>query len=134
MEKPIIRLGLSDCIMISDFLYDFDINDSKEIWWDKIQTHAQNLGSAKDLAKEFANAIRVGLSGRTNTPDLYQIIQVMGDDRVRQRLQPLADLWIASFSDDDKPISINKPNIFGVDVEFKCSITPLFVIYTPKEY
>ena len=35
---------------------------------------------------DVAMNLRVALSGRTNTPDLYSIISVMGADRVRGRI------------------------------------------------
>ena len=36
---------------------------------------------------DVAMNLRVALSGRTNTPDLYSIMTVMGGDRVKNRIE-----------------------------------------------
>ncbi|MCL1785927.1 MAG: glutamate--tRNA ligase family protein [Alphaproteobacteria bacterium] len=70
--------------ILQEFLSTFDINDSKEIWWEKIVAIAAKLGIKNG---DVAMALRIALTGRENTPDLYSIIQVMGDERVRTRIQ-----------------------------------------------
>lgn len=69
---------------LSEFLKTFDINDDKDTWWKKIQDVATNAGINNG---DVAMALRVALTGRTNTPDLYSIMQVMGDKRVRERIE-----------------------------------------------
>lgn len=78
----------------------FDINDDKQTWFDKIKDLAEEVGFAREV-KEYKQApekwpghvgdistiIRVGLTGRTNTPDMYEMMQVLGKDRVVERLQ-----------------------------------------------
>ncbi len=61
--------------VLSEFLKTFDINDDKDIWWKKITDIAAILGLKNGDA---AMSLRVALTGRTNTPDLYSVIQVMG--------------------------------------------------------
>jgi glutamyl-tRNA synthetase len=70
--------------ILSEFLKTFDISDDKDIWWNKIQAIATKLGIKNG---EVAMILRVALTGRNNTPDLYSIMQVMGDSRVRERFQ-----------------------------------------------
>jgi len=65
------------------FLESFDSKDQKDLWWQKIQNIAAELGIKNGDA---AMALRVALTGRTNTPDLYSIMQVMGAERVRERI------------------------------------------------
>ncbi len=69
--------------VLSEFLKTFDINDDKDAWWKKIQDVATSVGVQNG---DSAMALRVALTGRTNTPDLYLIMQVMGDTRVRERI------------------------------------------------
>ena len=78
----------------------YDENDDKQTWFDKIKEVAGELGYAKEV-KEFkaspdnykahvgdvSTAIRVALTGRTNTPDMYEIMQVLGKEVVVARLQ-----------------------------------------------
>ncbi|MBO4582979.1 MAG: glutamate--tRNA ligase [Alphaproteobacteria bacterium] len=66
------------------FLETFDIADDKDIWWNKIVAIAEKFGVKNG---DVAMDLRVALSGRTNTPDLYSIMQVMGKDRVIKRIK-----------------------------------------------
>ncbi len=68
---------------LNEFLSTFDINDDKDTWWNKIVAIATKLGVKNG---DVAMNLRVALTGRTNTPDLYSIMQVMGDKRVKQRV------------------------------------------------
>ncbi|MCL2018044.1 MAG: glutamate--tRNA ligase family protein [Alphaproteobacteria bacterium] len=70
--------------ILSEFLNSFDIKDSKDLWWNKIVEIAARLGIKNGDA---AMCLRVTLTGRTNTPDLYSIIQVMGEHRVKERVK-----------------------------------------------
>lgn len=77
----------------------FDINDDKQTWFDKMKDLAEEVGYAREV-KEFkldpekwpghvgdiSTVIRVTLTGRQNTPDLYEIMQVLGKETVVERL------------------------------------------------
>ncbi|MDR0741365.1 MAG: hypothetical protein LBF28_01165 [Rickettsiales bacterium] len=65
------------------FLRGFDGTDDKNTWWGKIVNIAAELGIKNG---DVAMNLRVAVTGRTNTPDLYSIMQVMGQDRVRERI------------------------------------------------
>ncbi len=78
----------------------FDINDDKQMWFDKIKDLAEEMGYAREV-KEFkkepekwpghvgdiSTVIRVSLTGRQNTPDMFEIMQVLGEESVKTRLQ-----------------------------------------------
>ncbi|MBO4683163.1 MAG: glutamate--tRNA ligase [Alphaproteobacteria bacterium] len=66
------------------FMETFNIADDKDTWWNKIVAIAEKFGIKNG---EVAMNLRVALSGRTNTPDLYSIMQVMGKDRVIKRIE-----------------------------------------------
>ena len=51
------------------------------------QTYQQNPGGYKGSIADFAKIIRVQLTAKNRTPDLYAIMQVMGEQRVRRRLE-----------------------------------------------
>ena len=77
----------------------FDINDDKQMWFDKMKDLAEEVGYAREV-KEFkaepekwpghvgdiSTVIRVKLTGRQNTPDLYEIMKVLGKENVIERL------------------------------------------------
>ena len=77
----------------------FDINDDKQTWFDKMKDLAEEVGFAREVKEFKANpenwpghvgdistVIRVTLTGRQNTPDLYEIMQVLGKETVAERL------------------------------------------------
>ena len=78
----------------------YDENDDKQTWFEKIKSLAEELGYAKEVKEFKANpgmykahvgdvstVLRVLLTGRTNTPDLYEIMKVLGKEKVISRLQ-----------------------------------------------
>lgn len=69
--------------ILREFLNVYDPADDKDAWWTKMVAIAEKFGVKNG---DVAMNLRVALSGRTNTPDLYSIISVMGADRVRGRI------------------------------------------------
>ncbi|HNW23636.1 MAG TPA: glutamate--tRNA ligase, partial [Candidatus Dojkabacteria bacterium] len=49
--------------------------------------YEKNSKSYKGRIGDVAMVIRVTVTGRKQTPDLYQVMQVMGEDRVRERIK-----------------------------------------------
>ena len=72
--------------VLKAFLETFDVADDKDTWWNKIVEIAGKFGIKNG---DVAMNLRVALSGRTNTPDLYSIMQVMGGTRVTKRIKDL---------------------------------------------
>ena len=68
---------------LREFIMTFDENDDKDAWWQKIVCTAEKLGLKPG---EVAMNLRVAVLGRTNTPDLYSVMQVLGGKRVRDRI------------------------------------------------
>ncbi|MCQ2574623.1 MAG: glutamate--tRNA ligase [Alphaproteobacteria bacterium] len=66
------------------FLNTWDFNDDKDTWWAKIVKISESLCVKPG---EVAMNLRVAMSGRTNTPDLYSIMHVFGTDRVIERIK-----------------------------------------------
>jgi glutamyl-tRNA synthetase len=73
--------------VLMNFFSFFDFKDEKDLWWEKIEKIAAGLGIKNG---DTAMALRFALTGRTQTPDLYSIMQVMGEERVRQRIEAAA--------------------------------------------
>ncbi len=78
----------------------YDENDDKQQWFDKIKELAGELGYAKEVKEYKANpdaykahvgdvstVLRVALTGRTNTPDMYEIMEVLGKDSIEKRFE-----------------------------------------------
>ena len=78
----------------------YNENDDKQTWFDKIKEVAGEMGYAKEVKEFKANpgmykahvgdvstVLRVALTSRTNTPDMYEIMQVLGKDRIAKRFE-----------------------------------------------
>ena len=78
----------------------YDENDDKQTWFDKIKELSGEMGYAKEVKEFKANpekyeahvgdvstVLRVALTGRTNTPDMYEIMQILGKDRIEKRFK-----------------------------------------------
>jgi len=70
--------------VLNKFITTWNIEDDKDTWWNKLVNIADNLGIKPG---EVAMNLRVAMSGRTNTPDLYSIMQVLGFQRVQNRIK-----------------------------------------------
>ena len=78
----------------------YDNNDDKQGWFNKIKELSEELGYAKEV-KEFkenpgkytahvgdvSTVLRVALTSRTNTPDMYEIMRVLGKDKIEERFK-----------------------------------------------
>ena len=78
----------------------FDINDDKDTWFNKMKDLAEKLEYAREVKAykenpdsykghvgDISTVIRVSLTGRANTPDLYEIMQVLGEKEVKSRIE-----------------------------------------------
>lgn len=78
----------------------YDDADDKQTWFDKIKELTEEMGYCKDVKEFKANpgkykahvgdistVLRVALTGRTNTPDMYEIMKILGKDRIVARYE-----------------------------------------------
>lgn len=78
----------------------FSIADDRDTWFEKIRTLAEELGYApkpKDFKQspeqyrghvgDVSAVLRLAVTGRKNSPDLYDVMQVLGETRVLKRLE-----------------------------------------------
>ena len=86
--------------VIEEYMKVYDLNDDKQTWFDKMKDVAEKCGCAREVKDYKANpdgykghvgdvstVIRVALTGRRNTPDLYEIMEVLGNEKVQARLE-----------------------------------------------
>ena len=66
-----------------ELLGTFDGENDKDTWWQKIVCAAEKLGLKPG---DIAMNLRVAMTGRTNTPDLYSVMRVLGGERVIERI------------------------------------------------
>jgi glutamyl-tRNA synthetase len=86
--------------ILEDFLDVFYPGDAVDEWFGKIKNIATKRGFSTDYKEyekdpkkfngkvgDIAMVLRVAITGKRQTPDLYQTIQVMGESRVRERVK-----------------------------------------------
>ncbi len=89
------------------YLAEFDLADDKDQWFARIKDMCEPLGftpNVKEYKKkpeafkghvgDVSTVIRIALTSRRNTPDLYSIMQLLGTDEIKARLAEA----IASFN------------------------------------
>ena len=85
--------------VVSTYLDKYDINDDKDTWFNKMKEVASSLGYAGEMKlykenpdnykgsiADFSTILRVTLTSKSNTPDLYEIMRLLGKDRMVKRL------------------------------------------------
>ena len=78
----------------------YNQEDDKQTWFDKIKELSGELGYAKEVKEFKANpekykahvgdvstVLRVALTARTNTPDMYEIMRVLGKESIKKRFE-----------------------------------------------
>ena len=86
-------------VILNKYLESYDHKDDQSQWFDKIRNIATELGYAakpKDFKKEpdkykghvghVSTVIRVALMGRSQSPDVHTIQQILGEERTRNRI------------------------------------------------
>jgi glutamyl-tRNA synthetase len=98
LEKENIE-SLSDIVtnekqktLLEEYLKIFDIDDSLEEWFKKIKDISLRLEFEK--VGDVAMVLRVALTHRKRTPDLYQVMKVLGKEKVVERIQKYIDIMI----------------------------------------
>ena len=78
----------------------YNFNTDKDTWFEDLKAVAVELGYATDrkafkkepeafkgMVSDVAGCVRTALTHRSNTPDLYTIMQILGEEKVRERMK-----------------------------------------------
>ena len=85
--------------VVSTYLEKYDSSDDKDAWFNKMKEVASSLGYAGEMKlykenpdnykgsiADFSTILRVTLTSKSNTPDLYEIMRLLGKERMEKRL------------------------------------------------
>lgn len=85
--------------VLNRFLASFDITDDSSTWFEKVKAITTDMGFTTDMKAYKANPdafpgtvadvstfIRLAVTGKTNSPDLYTVMQILGKDRTVARI------------------------------------------------
>ncbi len=88
--------------VLTSYVRVFDFSDDQNIWFDKIKAVAESFGFASDMKAYKANPenyigsvadismfIRVAVTGKLNSPDMYTVMQLLGENTVKNRLNDM---------------------------------------------
>ena len=93
-EKAVIRSALEK------FLDRFNFQDDASVWFDKVKEITQELGFTTDMkaykqnpddfpgtVADVSTFLRLAVTGKTNSPDLYTVMQILGYERTVARIR-----------------------------------------------
>ena len=82
----------------------YDETDDNQAWFNKLKDLSDEIGYAREVklwkqnkdkwpghVGDVSTAIRIAVTGRANTPDLCQIMNIMGAKRIKERLRHATD-------------------------------------------
>jgi glutamyl-tRNA synthetase len=85
---------------LEKFIECFDIADDSNVWFEKIKAIGAELGYTADMkaykadpaafkgsVADISMFIRVAVTGKLNSPDMYSVMQILGRDRVVARIE-----------------------------------------------
>ena len=80
------------------YISKYDVNDDKDTWFNKMKEVCDLLGYASDMKAykenpdnykgniaDVSNVLRVSLTTKAMTPDLYEIMKLLGKERMKKR-------------------------------------------------
>ena len=103
MDKPVFDERFSADIIrsvLEKFLDTYSPADDSGLWFDKVKAITEEIGFTTDMkaykadptafpgtVADVSAMIRVTVTGKANSPDLYSVMQILGADRSAQRIR-----------------------------------------------
>ena len=85
--------------ILSEYLAVYNHEDDNSAWFDKLKVVADKLGFASDMKaykanpenfkgsiSDVAEVVRIAVTGKANTPDLWTILHIIGEDAMRSSI------------------------------------------------
>ena len=89
---------------LEKFLEKFDIADDSGVWFEKVKAITEEMGFTTDMkaykadpaafpgtVADISTFIRQAVTGKTNSPDLYTVMQILGYDRTVERIKAVVE-------------------------------------------
>ena len=103
LQKPVFDEKFSNETVIdalTRFLEKFDIADDSAVWFEKVKEITNDMGFTTDMkaykadpsafpgtVADISTFIRQAVTGKTNSPDLYTVMQILGYERTVARIK-----------------------------------------------
>ena len=88
--------------VLNEYLAIYNHDDDNSEWFNKLKAIADKFGFASDMkaykanpenykgnVSDIAEIVRIAVTGRANTPDLWSIVHIMGEEQMRDRIQKI---------------------------------------------
>ena len=85
--------------VLDGFLAAYSYENDAQVWFSKVKELAASLGFAAEMrdykanpaaykgsVSDVAEVLRIAVTGRANSPDLWTIMQLLGEERTRARI------------------------------------------------
>ena len=107
LEKPVFNEKFTAETVktaLTKFLEKFDIADDSGVWFEKVKQITDEMGFTTDMkaykadpdafpgtVADISTFVRQAVTGKTNSPDLYTVMQILGYDRTVARIKAVID-------------------------------------------
>ena len=103
LTRPVFDEKFDKTVIIdalNRFLEKFDINDDSNTWFEKVKEITTDMGFTTDMkaykadptafpgtVADISTFVRQAVTGKTNSPDLYTVMQILGYERTVERIR-----------------------------------------------
>ncbi len=103
LEAPVFDEKLSKetiVTVLERFMESYDAADDSSTWFNKVKAITESIGFTCDMkaykaaptafpgtVADVSNIVRLALTGKTNSPDLFTVMQILGKERSFQRIR-----------------------------------------------
>ncbi len=103
LEAPVFDEKFDKAVVsdvLNRFLEKFDITDDSGVWFEKVKALTTEIGFTTDMkaykadpsafpgtVADVSTFIRQAVTGKTNSPDLYTVMQILGKERTENRIR-----------------------------------------------
>ena len=103
LEKPVFDEKFSKAVIadvLNRFLESFDMTDDSTVWFNKVKAITEAIGFTTDMkaykldpaaypgtVADVSTFLRLAVTGKTNSPDLYTVMQLLGKERTESRIR-----------------------------------------------
>ena len=107
LQKPEFDAKFDKAVIVdvlNRFLDSYDPADDSGTWFDKVKGITTDIGFTTDMkaykadpdafpgtVTDVSTMIRLAVTGQTNSPDLYTVMQILGQERTTQRIRNAID-------------------------------------------
>ena len=87
---------------LNAFMASYDPEDPQNVWFDKVKAIGEPLGYASDMkaykaapeqykgsVADISMFLRIAVTGKLNSPDMYEVMRILGKEKVCARINAL---------------------------------------------